>query len=225
MSWRSWLAGATLAVSFALPAQAALIDFEDVTPNIFGPGEGFISRGYGFTFDAFGIGVVDSAATFLFGNAPPNANGQFVAALNTAGIVMRSATDDPFLISAFDYSFIAPLPGIGVPGGVVGELHLIGLNAVGAIVTASFLLPAADANGDFPFGTIFANQLGALGLGGPLASLGFFSCVYVGATCAFDDNLAQFALDNIRTVPAPSTLALALLAIGLVGAVRRRNVR
>ena len=213
----SWRAAAAFLLAFASPARSGVIDFEDVTPNIFAPDEVFTSGGFSFAYFS-GFGVVDSAVGFAFGNAPPNASGQFAAALNGAGIAME-ANGAAFTLSGFDFAFIAAVPGLGPPGVAVGELQLVAFTAAGGFLQESLLLPAADANGDFPFDTA---QLGALSQ--PLLAVGFLACVYVDQDCVSFDNFAQFALDNIRVslVPEGSSLAFVLLALALAGVTRRR---
>lgn len=219
LGWRSWLGSLACAAAMVAPATAATVDFEDVSPTLFAA-DSITSGGFRFTSDGFGFSGVDSAASFFFGNAPSNASGQFLFMLNSDGMFMDDPTGASFDLRAFDAAFIAPLPGLG-SGFPVGELYAYGVLADGSgIVLDTFALPASDANGDFPFARFRTDNLA----GKALSEVYFLSCVYTDQGCDFNalDVPPQFALDNI-SVPEPASAALALAAIGLMAASRRRR--
>lgn len=228
VSWRSCIALAAAAISFALPAQADPIDFETVPPSIYFPGESFIVDGFLFTFDDQAIGVVDSSVGFFFGNAPSNAEGQFLSSL-LGGVTVKDDTGELFQIAGLDFAFIAPFAGVGTPGSTAGQLYLTGVSSNGTMFSQYVDFPVADGDGNFAFSTLSFAQLDAAFLQ-PLLSLSLSSCVYTEqGNCVFGDNLAQFAVDNIvlgaSAVPEPGTLALVLLALGMIGVARRRQLR
>jgi hypothetical protein len=164
-----------------------------------------------------------STATLSPGcDSPPhrNATGQFLFMLNSDGMFMDNPNGASFDLRAFDVAFVAPLPGLGT-GLSVGELYVLGQLADGSgIVQDVFALPASDANGDFPFARLRTSNLA----GREVSEVLFISCVYTDQGCDFSalDIPPQFALDNI-SVPEPASAALALAAIGLMAAARRRR--
>lgn len=217
--WRTWLGALACAAAVATPAMAATVDFEDVSPTLFAA-DSISSGGFRFTSDGFGFSGVDAAETFFFGNAPTNATGQFLFMLNSDGMFMDNPNGASFDLRAFDVAFVAPLPGLGT-GLSVGELYVLGQLADGSgIVQDVFALPASDANGDFPFARLRTSNLA----GREVSEVLFISCVYTDQGCDFNalDIPPQFALDNI-SVPEPASAALALAAIGLMAAARRRR--
>lgn len=213
------LAALTLAAAAIVPAQAGVIDFEGVTPEIFS-GTAITVGDFRFESDAFGFSAVTDAPSFAFGNAPPNSQGQFLAMLQNDGMVMSRTDGAAFRLVGLDFAFLAPLPGLGLPGASAGELTVIAELANGQLGFETILFPAADANGDFGFAS---SNLGSL-FGEAITAIGFFGCIYTATGCSFSalDIPAQFAIDNIK-VPEPSAAALALLALGLAAATRRRR--
>lgn len=205
----------------AMPARAALVDFEDVAPTLFSASS-IASGGFDFASAGTGFSGVDSAGAFVFGNAPVNADGQFLFMLNGDGMVMRESTGERFYLRGFDASFIAPLGGIGA-GILPGELHLAGKQKDGTILTDVVSFSASDANGDFSFGSFGSGAL----TNQWLLEVGFAACIYQNdGSCSFDalDTPPQFALDNINAhVPEPASALLVILALGVAGAAARRR--
>ncbi len=222
--WRATVVVAALFVAQAMPAQAGIIDFEDATPTLIGGAEFVDSGGYRFTSDGFGFSGVDNAGAFVFGNAPANADGQFLFGLNNDGLTMTGVSGSAFVLQGFDYAFIAPLAGLG--GNInAGRLNLFGRSAGGDLFE-SFEFPFSTPAGDFLFGTIGSAQLGSLA-SVELQSLTFFACVYQSDGSCSDSALdvpAQYGLDNIR-VPEPGTIFLMLTGLAALGVSRRRIAR
>jgi len=213
------VAALTLAAAALAPAQAGVIDFEGVTPDLFSASAITVGD-FRFESDGFGFSAVIDAPSFVFGNAPTNAQGQFLAMLNNDGMVMSRTDGAAFRLVGLDYAFLAPVPGLGLPGQSAGQLYVLADLVGGQVGLEIIDFPAADANGDFGFAS---TNLGSL-FGQAVTAVGFFGCIYTGTSCSFSalDLPAQFAIDNIK-IPEPSAAALALLALGLAAATRRRR--
>lgn len=226
-AWRRLCCVFAAALLLAPAARAdLLIDFEGLTPNIYGPTETFAVGDYEFVIDMLGIGVVDTAEAFFFGGAPTNATGQFLAILNGGAVGLYEADLDPFSLESFAFAFISPFAGAGFPGTAVGQITVAAIDVNNNPILQSFEFPAADGDGNFSFATAGASLLDP-GFGGMLLGVGFVACLYddTGA-CITGDNLAQFAVDNIvisaTSVPEPGTLSLLLLALAGFVVARRR---
>ena len=207
---------AVLALSAAafVPAQASLIDFEDVVPSLGDPS--FSSGGFDIASGGTGFSGVDTADAFVFGNAPANSQGQFIFGLNTDSLTLTNG-GNAFRLFKFDASFIAPLGGLGA-GISAGQLRVDAVGAGGEILSDVLDFSVSDAFGNFNFTNMLAgNVTSAL-----IVSATFSACVYTDTGCSFADNQAQFALDNIQ-IPEPGSVALTLAALGLLAATRRRQ--
>ncbi len=223
--WGAWTAAAVIGVAAAGPAQAGLVTFEDLLPDIAAGGGTLSSGGYNFTddnnLDLHGSFIgVDTALAFS-GAAPANASGQFLYAANSAGFAMTAQGGQGFHLASFDAAFIAPIP--GQAGALPGRLTVALFDILGSnFATEVFDLAAGLTDENFPFATLTLRNTAAL------SQAQFYTCAYQADTgdCERFGNLpAQFAIDNIddsRVVPEPGTVVLALTALGLL-AVRRRQ--
>ena len=71
--WGALVLGAALSLAATAPAQADLVTFDDIGPNIYGPTDTFSSGGFAFKQEddfgygaASGFGVVDGPVGFQF---------------------------------------------------------------------------------------------------------------------------------------------------------------
>lgn len=221
-NWRSSIGALAVGMAAAFSAQADVVTFDDLGPTLF-QGTSITSGAFTFTSDGFGFSGVDEAAAFsTFGNAPANASSQFLYALNADGITMERTDGAQFFLESLDASFIAPLGGLG-SGIQAGQLWVYGL--IGGLIQDFdvFDFSVSDANGDFNFSNFSTANL----KGKAFEAVFFLSCIFnSNGFCSFDPLPAgaspQFALDNLQ-VPAPATLALAITALGLMGASARRR--
>lgn len=210
------LAALALGAAAALPAHASVVDFEDVAPTLFA-GSSISSGGFDFASSGAGFSGVDNAGAFLFGNAPGGSTGQFLFGLNADALTMTHASGGAFGLLGFDFGFVAPLGGLG-SGLSAGMLHVEALAEGGGLIAEDLDFGVSDAAGNWNFSS-YAGSAFAAGV----TSVTFSACIYDNTGgCAFGDNLAQFAVDNLR-VPEPGGAVLALTALGLLAATRRRQ--
>lgn len=204
--------GATLAPV----AQAALVTFNDVGPGTPLFDGGPVTSG-GFTFAAGTVssgGLVET--TGLLG-APDNDGSQALGMYFDSSVTMTQVGGLSFFLVGLDFSAI----NFGQAG---GQLVMQGLRADGVGTIQVSQNYAVDANGAFKFATLGAGDLGGLA-SNLLQSVNFSGCTFdalgacVGPTF---QNFNNFALDNIRAVPEPGSLALVALALGVAGMARRR---
>ncbi len=223
------LSGIALSMA-ALSAQASTINFESISPDIFGGGQTFSENGYDMT-------VLDNAGSGLAGAAivgtdsfacsiiacPTGNSSTYYAGLNDGGLSVARSDQTGFVLKSLDYSFIAPTAGL--IDFSVGRLVVIGTGLNNATMQTSVEF-APQVNGQFNFSNVV--------FGGAFANTAFkqldvFACLYTNSgTCVNPAaNQAQFGLDNINVAAVPEPETYLMMGLGLAGlaalARRRRN--
>lgn len=161
----------------------------------------------------------DLAATCTGLVCPTNNSTRFLAALNDGLPLIGKLSGSDFRLTAFDASFIAASGDIVLPTSLL--LRVAGFSNAGSLIAfEDIYLPGPDA-GAYSFATY---SLGAAFAGTNVGFVGFYgyACTTT-TTCTRSLDKAQFGLDNITTVPEPSTWMLMGLGLASAGALARRR--
>ena len=229
-----------LVMMSAAPAMAGTIDFESVTPTIYGGTEVFTEANYKLTVidtpaaGPGGIGfagaVGDGSDEYLCAIAacPTGNTSNFYLGVNDGSLKVERSDSRLFQVSSIDYAFLAPVGGL--PSYSYGQLTLVGVRSDGVTtISYSYDFPLLNDLGNSPFVTqALQNTFGNV----YLSSLTIGSCLFDGSggcssPLAGSENQSQFAIDNLQVtaVPEPETYAMMGLGLGLVGWLSRRRAR
>ena len=203
-------------------AGAVVVDFNDpALTNLYFPGDSFTQSGMVMTQD-FDFGTVDSAAAL--GSVAPSGNATpFYFNSNDGALFMQQEQGLQFSLTGFTAAFV-PLSPASTQTTVMAA---VGFDASGSAVAAvAWLFAPQQSNGRYPF-ALYDNPVDFADFV-DLSALVFFSCSLSGGNLCDDptNNNGQFALDDIQVtvVPEPSSVALVVLALGLlVPSLRRRS--
>jgi hypothetical protein len=231
-----------LALLGAMPAMAAVIDFESIGSTTYNGTDTFSESGYTMTvLDTPASGPDGTGFAGAIGNgsdpylceiaACPTGNASnFYMGVNDGALKLARGDHAAFQVSSIDYAFLAPVGGL--PSYSYGQLTLLGTLSSGGTMTVSYDFPLLSALGNSPFVT--ASLSGAFGNVG-LSSLVISSCLFDGVggcyrPLAGNENQAQFAFDNLNlnavtAVPEADTYAMMGLGLGLVGLLSRRRAK
>lgn len=208
-------------------AHATILDFEaPLETPIFFSGDhvkmgDFWIESYGGTITTDMVGLVGDPDTCFSVSCPVNNSTHYYMGLNDGYMYFGMNDDSPFRLQSLKASFV----GNGQPSfpATAGLLVLQGFTAAGVAAAPSLQLSLAG-----PVGTSFnfANyNMGAFGnTNYSFVRVLGFACDASGA-CNRNTNLANFAIDDITTVPEPTSWAL--MGLGLLGlaAFSRRAAR
>lgn len=218
-------AAAALALLSAPAARAdvSTVDFEAAEARLYTDHESVVDNGYRFTVLG-DFAAVDTAASCFIATCPTGNDTQFYQGFNDSRVSLVRTDGQVFQLLAFDAGFIGPLQlDPGVDAGAI-QLHAIALD--GHAIDRTFLFAPSGEDGAFAFSS-YGSLTQPLGNLGWLRSVEFHACTWDadGACSNPNENLGQFALDNLvlQPVPEPSTLALALTGMGVIVGLRRRR--
>lgn len=206
---------------------ATLIDFEPLAPSLVLDGDVLSQDGYSMAGAAVPgapgslVGVVDTAASCFVATCPTGNATSFYQALNDSALTLTRSDNGFFSLHSFEAGFLAAVPLANVAPGML-RLHAVA--AAGSVIELAFAFDPSDGAGNFAFK--------GYAMGGALdfmKSVSFSACTYdASGFCSNpNENLSQFALDNlsITAVPEPSTVLLSALGLAAVGWRARRSNR
>ncbi len=228
-------AAAALALLAALPAAAAVIDFESQTATSYGGGESFHEAGYTLRVLDSPIGAGDgggAAGILIDGRndascdvaaCPAGNKSNYYGGLNDGGLNISRGDHLGFRLSGLDFAFVAPVGGLADYS--YGQLVLTGNLVGGGSVHSAFTFPGQNGKGQFVFsGAGLDNSFRQATLSGLTISACLFGSG--GGTCYNPArNQAQFAIDNLNVtaVPEPETYLMLLSGLAGLGLLARRR--
>jgi len=236
VSWMKTALAAAVLCSVGA-AQAALITFDGLadSPNapfmpLAGHGDEFYQSG--MWIDPWStkagrqlgdlVGAVvdgtDLASTCAFVVCPSNNATKFYTALNDSQLYLGNLSGKTFRMDQFDASFVA------ADGDVVPPLALVlrvdGYNGINLVAQQDFFVPGPK-NGAYNFSHY---NFSAAFAGTNIDQVVFYGyACNAAASCSRLTDKAQFAIDNIQTVPEPASYLLVGLAVAAAGYARRRR--
>ena len=222
--WKVALCALGVALSGAATSATTVIGFDDLAPGFSLPGDTVVAKdGYELKM-TFGIGVVDGADAFGPGTGldlalPVGTSGQFLTLLNDGRFTITRPDGSAFGIQGFEAGFVSPLATLFAANEYAGSMGVFYEDANGVQNTLVLFDAIANQDGEFAMRTVFnvpqlMNNL-------VFASFFFLTPDGSGSIVWPNQNFNQFVIDNIGfMVPVPGTLVLALLPLGLLGAVR-----
>lgn len=224
------VAAAVFGLTAISGAQAAVINFDGITPDLFTGGASFTESGYTMTvldgvagggLSGATVNGADSLACSIIA-CPGGNSSTYYAGLNDGAINFARTDALGFRVNSLDFSFIAPVG--GMIDFSVGRLVLTGkgMNDVVIQTSAEF---GTQTNGQFLFSNWSVN--GAFG-NTVLKDFTVQACLYAqdGSCVNPAMNQAQFALDNVNVAAVPEPSTYMMMGLGLAGlafAARRRK--
>lgn len=215
---RKWAVAAAL--SACSLAQAGVLDFETPTDSPFVFAGDHIQLGK-FWIESYGAPLTtDMVGSFINGSdseicialsCPVNNTSQYYAGLGDGYFYFGMNDDSNFRVKSLQASFMrAGADSVAVKGALLLQGFDAGGTPIGAVKQLD--LPGANGSGQFNFTTFDLGSFTDTSFSYVLV-LGYACDATNG--CSRTSTLANFAIDNIETVPEPMTWAL--IGLGLIG--------
>lgn len=243
--WTKAALGAAAIVCAGAVQASNVIDFEhvDTSGAPFAP---LLSNGDFLQQNGFFIGAADEASSdpgfvgalvngadagCLDSVCPTGNTSTFFASLNTGGVFIGNGAG--IQLTSFQAAFLAPRS--GVPSGAFGLLAVEADRADGSYAIGAYGLAGPGADGTTAFNTylasdaiygLFSGSTGTISSGDivDLQFVEFYCSSGSLGSCTLDKtNLGQFALDNVTSVPEPSSWFLMAVGLGALGFAARRR--